>query len=92
MRRAIITVAFVAMLLMPATTGSVPSTPEPTPENGCVFADAVLKEIADEETRLYIELERASMARKVVLTVQVKSGENLRKSTQSWKNEHCIKL
>lgn len=78
------------LTLVPATTLGLPTTPEVTPENGCVFADAVLKEITDEELRLYIDMERASMARKVVLTVQVKSGENLRKATRTWKSQHCL--
>lgn len=90
--RRLIGAILLLILLVPATTQGLPGEPEPTPKNGCVFADAVLKEIADEETRLYIELERSSQAKKVVLMVQIRSGENLRRVTHSWKDDHCVKI
>jgi len=91
MRRVWITAAVILCLLVPTISGSVPTLPEPTPENGCVFADAVLDEITKEETRIYGEIAGASLARRVVLTVQAKSGENLRKATKDWKDEHCVR-
>lgn len=91
MRHSIAVIAFAMLLTFaPATTLGLPTTPEPTPQNGCVFADAVLKEIAAEEARIYVEVQTVSMARKVVLTLQVKSGENLRKATHTWKSQHCL--
>lgn len=81
---------FTLLLLSPSLTSGVPSSPEPTPEDGCIFAESVLKEIADEETRIYREIDKASRARQVVLTVQIRSGENLRAATKKWENENCV--
>lgn len=64
---------------------------DPGPENGCVFAQHVLDEIDKEEVRIRFERERANQALRVVLTVQLVSGENLRRSTNDWIRQHCIK-
>jgi len=90
MRGLLIAATFVLLSLLPRSTIGLPSMPEPTPENGCMFAEAVLKEIAEEEARIHRELEQSTLARKVVLTVQIKSGENLRKETKLWEARHCI--
>lgn len=84
-------IAFTLMLIFtPFTIHGLPASPEVTPENGCVFADAVLQEIENEEARLYVDIERSTMPRKVVLTVQVRSGDSLRKATHKWKSENCL--
>jgi len=91
-RRSLLVLAFLLITLLPSWTGSVPTTPEVGPENGCLFADSVLKEIRDEETRIRTGLNRVTLARKVVLVVQIKSGENLRRATNNWKYQHCARL
>lgn len=77
--------------LIPASSLGLPVAPDVGPDQGCLFAQAVLDEIDKEELRIAFEAPSATQARKVILIVQLKTGDNLRKNTKAWQRENCIR-
>lgn len=90
MRHTAAALALAFALLMPRPTAGLPTDePDLSHTNGCVFGHQVFESAGVELQRLETIRITAAKPDLVVLIVEIKSLENLRKSTIDWLRENC---